>query len=191
MNSLHQLILRAEACAHADLRSSTKFVARSAKMSEEAPKKKGGGMMLWILVPVIAGGAGFGTSRVMFPTHTETEVEDQSLAAPNASDSTYVPFEDVTVNLNDQRLSRYLHVAISLQIHKAEEEEFKELLELHRPALRTWMLSYLSELSTDDIRGSQGQQRIRREIQSQFNSVLYSDGYDHIYDVMLEQFNVQ
>jgi flagellar basal body-associated protein FliL len=162
-------------------------------MSEEAKdaKPKGNGLLLWILVPAIAAGGGFAASKVLFPATADAESHDLPLEAPDAAGSAFIPFEDVTVNLNDPRLSRYLHVQITLQIRKAEEEEFHELLDLHRSPLRTWLLAYLADLTPDDIRGRAGQQRIRRDIQTHFNSVLFSDGFDHIYDVLLEQFNVQ
>jgi flagellar protein FliL len=158
---------------------------------EEKQGKKGMGMILWIIVPVFAAGTGFAASMVLFPKSADTEVEELSLSAPEASASSYISFEPVTVNLNEGRLNRFLNVALTLQVRTSEEEEVKHLLETHRPVLKTWLLSYLSELSTEDIRGAAGQNRIRREIQSQFNSVLFTDGFDHVYDVLFEQFNVQ
>ncbi len=165
-------------------------------MSESAKEggkeqKKGLGMVLWIVIPLFAAGGGFASSQFMFPKSEEHEVVEESLAPPAAEASSFIPFESITVNLNDARMNRFLNVAMTLQVRTSEEEEVKELLESHRPVLRTWMISYLSELTTDDVKGAAGQNRIRREIQSQFNSVLFSDGFDHIYDVLFEQFNVQ
>jgi flagellar basal body-associated protein FliL len=43
----------------------------------------------------------------------------------------------------------------------------------------------------DQIRGAAGQNRIRRQIQDHMNTTLFDDGYDHIHDVLFEEFNVQ
>ncbi|MGD9857705.1 MAG: flagellar basal body-associated protein FliL, partial [Planctomycetaceae bacterium] len=103
----------------------------------------------------------------------------------------FVPFGDVTVNLDDGRLSRYLHLSFSLQIEKKDQLEVTKLMEDKKAILRNWLLSYLSDKGMEDIRGAAGQNRIRREIQDQFNTILFPDGYDRIYDVLFEEFNVQ
>lgn len=149
------------------------------------------GLILWIIVPVVAAGAGFASSLMLFPKPAETTTSTSPLAAPDASQSAYIPFDSVTVNLNNGQLNRFLQVTVTLQVRKSEEEEILKLIAVYRPVLRTWMLSYLSELDIDDIRGAAGQNRIRRDIQTQFNSVLFSDGFDHIYDLLFEEFNVQ
>lgn len=163
----------------------------SEQPKEGATTKKGTGLLLWVAVPVLAAGSGFGASLVMFPKAASHEVVEEPLGAPEAASSSYISFEPVIVNLNEGRLNRFLNVALTLQVRTSEEAEIKELLETYGPVLKSWMLSYLGELSTEDIRGTAGQNRIRREIQAQFNSVLFSDGFDHIYDVLFEQFNVQ
>lgn len=159
-------------------------------MSEEGGRG-GMGLVLWIIVPLVAAGAGFASSLALFPKTPETTETVSPLAAPNATESAYIPFDAVTVNLNNGQLNRFLNVSVTLQVRKTEEEEIRKLIDVNRPVLRTWMLSYLSELDIDDIRGAAGQNRIRREIKNQFNSVLFTDGFDHIYDLLFEEFNVQ
>ena len=112
-------------------------------------------------------------------------------------DTIFLPFgepgkdQSVVVNLDEGRMSRYLRVAITLQIPKAQEETFKKQIEAKKIVLRNWLLSKISDLDLDDIRGAAGQNRLRREIREQFNAVLCPDGYDQIYDVLFEEFNVQ
>ena len=88
-------------------------------------------------------------------------------------------------------MSRYLRVAITLQIPKSIEEDFKKTVDSKKILLRNWLLSKMSDLNLDAIRGAAGQNRLRREIRDHFNSVLCPDGYDQIYDVLFEEFNVQ
>ena len=116
---------------------------------------------------------------------------------PAQEDTVFLPFgepgkdQSVVVNLDEGRMSRYLRIAISLQIPKSQEETFKKLIEGKKIVLRNWLLSKISDLDLDDIRGAAGQNRLRREIREQFNAVLCPDGYDQIYDVLFEEFNVQ
>jgi flagellar basal body-associated protein FliL len=78
-----------------------------------------------------------------------------------------------------------------MQIPMSVEEDFKKRVEAKRILLRNWLLSKISDLDLEDIRGAAGQNRLRREIRDHFNSVLCPDGYDQIYDVLFEEFNVQ
>jgi beta-lactamase regulating signal transducer with metallopeptidase domain/flagellar basal body-associated protein FliL/biopolymer transport protein ExbD len=116
------------------------------------------------------------------------------LAAHSRGDNAavgYVPFEALTVNLNEGRLNRFLQVEIRLQVPDAQVRTVVELVTAHRAALRNLMIGYLSELSTEDIRGEAGQERIRRQIRAQFNSVLWPEGEGQIQEVLFEQFTVQ
>ncbi len=121
----------------------------------------------------------------------------KSFTMPKEEDTIFLPFgepgkdQSVVVNLDEGRMSRYLRVAISLQIPKSQEETFKKQIEAKKIVLRNWLLSKISDLDLDDIRGAAGQNRLRREIREQFNAVLCPDGYDQIYDVLFEEFNVQ
>ena len=116
---------------------------------------------------------------------------------PAEEDTIFLPFgepgkdQSVVVNLDEGRMSRYLRIAISLQIPKSQEESLKKQIEAKKIVLRNWLLSKISDLDLDDIRGAAGQNRLRREIREQFNTVLCPDGYDQIYDVLFEEFNVQ
>ena len=121
----------------------------------------------------------------------------KAFSLPKEEETIFLPFADgeqeagIVVNLDEGRLTRYLRIAITMQIPKASEEEFKKKLEAKKIVLRNWLLSKISDLDLDDIRGAAGQNRLRREIRDQFNSVLCPDGYDQIYDVLFEEFNVQ
>ncbi len=103
----------------------------------------------------------------------------------------FVPFGEVTVNLNEGRLNRYLRLKIALQVDKEQAEYVTKVLEQKRLLLRNWLLSHLSDKDQEEIRGAAGQNMLRREIRDRFNEILFSDGYDRVYDVLFEEFNVQ
>lgn len=130
-------------------------------------------------------------------TSTKKQKKVKAFTLPKEEETVFVPFaapgkdQGIVVNLDEGRMSRYLRVAITMQIPKAVEEDFKKRVEAKSILLRNWLLSKISDLDLEDIRGAAGQNRLRREIRDHFNSVLCPDGYDQIYDVLFEEFNVQ
>ena len=166
-----------------------------ATTEEEAAASKGPGLIVWAILGVVAAGGGFAVPFFL-PTEDSAAAADEAAQRPGLharipEEVGFVPFPDKTVNLNDGRLNRYLHVSFSLQVEKSDEAEVTELVEKKKAILSNWLVSHLSDKSMDDIRGAAGQNRLRREIQDQFNTVLFPDGYDRIYDVLFEDFNVQ
>ncbi|MEW4490314.1 flagellar basal body-associated FliL family protein [Thalassoglobus sp. JC818] len=109
----------------------------------------------------------------------------------NSSRITYVPFGEVTVNLDEGRMNRYLRLKMALQVLQDDQEMVTNLAESRSLELRNWLLSHLSDKNLDDIRGKVGQNQLRREIRNQFNTVLFPNGRDRINDILFEEFNVQ
>ena len=103
----------------------------------------------------------------------------------------FIPFGEVVVNLGDARMSRYLRLNITLQINSTDEESASKAVELHRAILRNWVIGHLSDLQMEDVRGTVGQNRIRREILNFFNEQLSEDGKDTVQDILFEEFTVQ
>jgi flagellar basal body-associated protein FliL len=121
----------------------------------------------------------------------------KAFTLPKDEETIFQPFGEpgkdqrIAVNLNEGRLTRFLSFSITMQIPKSVEVDFKKKVDAKKFVLRNWLLSKVSDLSIEDIRGAAGQNRLRREIRDHFNSVLCPDGYDQIYDVLFEEFNVQ
>lgn len=116
----------------------------------------------------------------------------ENVNLPNArSQLTYLPFGEVTVNLDEGRMNRYLRLKMSLQIHEADQPQVEQLLKSNQLVLRNWLLSHLSDKTLDEIRGKAGQNGLRREIRTHFNEVLFVDRRPRISDILFEEFNVQ
>lgn len=191
-----------------------------AAVGEGNAKPSGGSIVPWIAVGVLSAGLGSALPFLLSSQQshaagasegqTENASGSENDGAKNSDkkkskaftmakeeDTIFLPFgepgkdQSVVVNLDEGRMSRYLRVAITLQIPKSQEENFKKQIEAKKIVLRNWLLSKISDLDLDDIRGAAGQNRLRREIREQFNAVLCPDGYDQIYDVLFEEFNVQ
>ena len=102
-----------------------------------------------------------------------------------------MPFGEVVVNLAEDRLTRYLQVSLTLLVDGPDESAFKQALEKKRTILKNWLISYLSDKAIDEVRGAAGVNRARREIQDQFNTILFPDGSETIRDVFFEEFTVR
>lgn len=103
----------------------------------------------------------------------------------------FLPFGRMVVNLNEPMLIKFLSIEISLQTDGKFEEEVKTALDARRPILTTWLTSHLADKTMEDVRGKVGVNRLRREIQDNFNSLLFKDGHERVQDIMFEEFHVQ
>ena len=162
---------------------------------EGAPKKKGG-MMSTIIVGLACGFAGFAVPLILPPgvmsgTPEKEEVENKLEIPDPEGTPEFIAFGEAVVNLDEGRLNRYLRVNIALQVDKAQKAKIEEILTAKKAILRSWLLSYVSDQTMDEIRGAAGQNRLRRAIRDQFNNTLFSDGFDRIEDVLFEDFNIQ
>ncbi len=157
----------------------------------DPPQRSSGvvGAIVWSLVGLIFGAGGFAVPLLypdVFNKAAETEeVEETSVK------TAYVEFGETVVNLNSDRLNRYLRLEITFLVKETDQLEIQELVTKEQARLKSWLISYLSDVSMEDIRGAAGQNRLRREIQDHFNTVLFTDGYDRIRDVLFLEFNVQ
>lgn len=148
------------------------------------------GILLSMVVALISGAIGFSVPLV-FPSLVGVEKPVQETVSEN--EPSFISFGPVTANLNEGRLTRYLRISITLEIRGSEElqKEFSEAMNTKRSLMVNWLLSYLADMTLDDIRGTAGQNRLRREIHDHFNAVLFPEGQGQIDDVLFEEFTIQ
>jgi flagellar basal body-associated protein FliL len=159
--------------------------AEHEKQEQPAAGKSGMlGLLVLAVVGLVSSAGGF-AAPLIYLSMASPKAEEPEL--PHA----FIQFGDTVANLDEGRLNRFLRVSITLQIDKVHEEEFVKQLEENKTILKSWLISYLSDRTMDDIRGRSGQNRLRREIQDHFNSVLSPDGYQRVRDVLFEEFNIQ
>lgn len=160
-----------------------------------APPAKGGKMMLIVLgvcglLALAAGGAV--PYFVLHEAASSDAAKDDSHHNTSTGKQAYVPFGDpVVVNLNEDRLTRYLKIKILLVVDARDEKTVNELVQKKKPALRNWLIANLSDKSLSEVSGAAGLNKLRREIWHQFNSELYPDGAEKVLDIFFEEFVVQ
>jgi len=159
------------------------------------PAKAGGGILPWVVVGTVAGGIGAAVPFVMNlalgnnVSHAKSDTSYET--TPRTSSMKFLPYREVTVNLDEARMNRYLRLKIVLYVRESDEHVISSAIAKKDLILRNWMVSHLSDKELDDIRGKAGQNMLRREIRDYFNATLFDDNYDRIYDVLFDEFNVQ
>lgn len=128
----------------------------------------------------------------------------------------FISFGRIVVNLNEPALTKYLSLDITLQVDAKDLELVRQIVlpvstetageakekgkdQSHAkssvasrlPILRTWLTSHLADKSMEDVRGKVGVNRLRREIQDQFNVLMFDDGRERVRDVLFEEFHVE
>jgi flagellar FliL protein len=160
--------------------------------NEAAAPPKGGkrGLVLLVLVALAAVGGGASLPWIMGGHRHDAHTDKKKGEAPK-SKQVAVPFENVVVNLGDDRLSRFLRVKIMVAVEEVEAKEITELLATQKAFLKSWLIGYLSDQSTQEITRKVGVNRIRREIRDEFNARLFPDGEEKIIDILFDEFMVQ
>lgn len=163
--------------------------------AEKAVPAKGGGMkslLVLVVIGVAASGAGFALPMLLGGgLHGDPEQNAAASKHAGPAKPVFVQFGDVVVNILDERLTRYLKVKLILVVDEAQEKAVSEALNKNKPMLKNWLISYLCDRTLEDVRGAGGVNRMRREIQENFNYLLFGEGADKIRDVLFEEFVLQ
>ncbi len=160
------------------------------------PPTKGGTRITWIVILAcgllaLAAGGALPYFLLHSSGHDNSSKSDELHGLGSADKHAYVQFGEVIVNLNEDRLTRYLKVKILLVCDVREEKTLTDLVQKRKPLLKNWLIAHLSDKSLQDVSGASGVNKLRREIWHQFNTELYSDGSERILDIFFEEFVVQ
>ena len=147
---------------------------------------------MW-LVTFVAAVTGFASPFLLrwFSQQTASGSILAGYEIPATGQTAVVNFGEVTVNLREGRMNRYLRIKISVLVAKAEEESVQEAIDASQALLRNWLLSHVADKGIEEISGKAGLNMLRREIKSQFNELLFADRRDRIFDILFEEFTIQ
>ncbi len=154
-------------------------------MAEEAaPAKKGNNKMIIMIAAgaVVVGGGGAAMAMM------KGSKKDDHAAEAKGSEKklgTLVVVEDFIVNLNEPRSTRYLKVKFTLELGEASTE----VLGARKDIVRDAVLTYLSGLTVDDVRGSETKAALREELVHRINEAIGIE--DGVKNVMFTEFVVQ
>lgn len=176
------------------------------------PAAAGGsmGLVTWIILGsvVVAGTTGgFALSQLVggqeppapaSPQAVESEKAaqafDQLMAQQTGAAAAwmYDAMEPVLANLDEPGVTRYVRVTISLELSpEMDPIKGKDFLDQRVLVLRDWLTTYFSGLSLEDVRGSRNLNRIKRDVQDQFNELLFPGAKPFVRQVFFKEFAVQ
>jgi flagellar basal body-associated protein FliL len=159
----------------------------------------------WIIMTVVVifcASAGFGLGRLFGKSNTSVTAEpSEASRLPDArqeqvqADSQNVwhyDLEPVVANLNEPGATRYIRMALTLQIRsELDQKKSLALIEQKLPLLRNWLTIYLASQTIEDIRGDKNLLRIQSQILDSFNEKLLPDAKPLIRNVFFKEFAVQ
>jgi flagellar FliL protein len=156
----------------------------------EAPKKKGKKLVILAVCVIFAGAGAAFPMFVNVPALLAKSKEDKGKEKKDAK-TAIVPFGDITVNLSEDRLQRYLRVKMAFLVEAEAEKEVLDLVTKKKAAVKSAMIAHLAGKSIKDVSGSSGVTRTQRELLERIEDVLYPDGGSRIKSVLFEEYVVQ
>jgi flagellar protein FliL len=164
-------------------------------MSTEAaapPAKTGRrSWIVWILIALVAIGVGGALPWVLGGSLGGDHAANKKKTESPKNQLTAIPFDDVVVNLGDEKLNRYLRVKLMIAVEESDSREVTEMVTKQKPFLKNWLICHLSEQSSQEVSRRLNVNRIRREICDQFNVILFPSGEGKIVDILFDMFVVQ
>jgi flagellar FliL protein len=174
--------------------------APAAAAASTAPAKKGKGKLILIGAAVASVAAGAGLPLAV----DVPALLGQKAAADDGHDTkkkkkakhthehlATVAVGDVSVNLAEERMTRYIRLKVALHVVEAQESKVHEHVEKNKAALKSWIISHVSGKSIKDVSGPVGVNRLQREFLERFDDILYPAGDSPIRNVLFEEYIVQ
>ena len=172
-----------------------------AEESQATSEKKSGGMLskliVWAVVFVLGVGTGVSVPLLILPAQSRAANPDQvrlpgqmDIPAPDDKQA-FIDFDEIVVNLNDARYSRYVTCTFSLQVAQSQQMAIAKLIDDKKVVLKNWLIAHLRDKQLDDVRGMLGHNTLRREIRDHFNQILFTDGIERVQDVLFQDLKVQ
>ena len=166
---------------------------------EDKPEKKGGSPLPFIIVGILGTTLGLAVPFLIPSSAGETDKEkepdivEKDKYKGDDVKKVYIPFDEkpTVQNLKDNKLTRFLSVNMSLVVAEDSQAEIEKDLESKKVAMKNWLISQIADKELADVSGAEGQNRLRREIRDQFNSIMFPDGRDRIFDIYFTEFAVQ
>ena len=89
-------------------------------------------------------------------------------------------------------MTRYVRVTVTLEMSsKLDRGKGEKYLEERNLILRDWLTTYFAGLSLEDVRGTRNLEKIKRQVQDQFNEILFPDGIPYVQRILFKEFAVQ
>lgn len=155
-------------------------------------KKSGliGALIVWLPILILSIGGGLATPYLVAQL-TATPPDSGKIEIDPNEEAEYIDFPEVVAVLGGSQFNRLLKLQITLEVPKSLRVELDKRVTTKVAVLRNQVIAYVSGISEEEIAGTHGYNRLRREIQVIFNQTLYDDNVERIQDVHFREFQVQ
>jgi len=181
------------------------------KSDDKKTSKRG---ILLLIIPAVAvafcAGAGFGLGR-LFAGYVKDKPAATSQPGTTGSNQTegiksdvpdstgkdsqktwYYDLDPVVANLDEPGVTRYIRVALTLQINsEMDQKKGSAFFDEKKLLLTNWLTIYLAGLSIEDTRGDRNLKRIQSQMCDAFNEKLFPDVKPQIQSVLFREFAIQ
>ena len=176
----------------------------------QAQQAKGtmGKIMPWLIamvVIIVCGGAGFAVGRLFGtrgkaqtvsaaekPEPAASATSKESAAGANNEASWYYDLEPTVANLNEPGVTRYVRVALTLEVGNGlADKEGLPLLDQKKPLMKHWLTLYLSNQTVETIRGEKNLRQVQTQIADVLNQNLFPSTQPRIVRVLFKELAIQ
>jgi len=171
----------------------------------EPPQKGAMAKLMPWLVPALAlivcAGAGFAVSRLFGTRGAAQNVSASEGTAidllPPMDDADpgemwYYDLEPIVANLNEPGVTRYVRVTLTLEVGNGmAEDDGLPFLEQRTPLLKNWLTLFLSNQTTENIRGEQNLRQMQAQIAEMLNQGLFPNAKPCIKRVLFKELSIQ
>lgn len=154
-----------------------------------APKK--GKKVILIAVCLVFAGAGAAFPMMVNVPAMMGKGKEETKKDKKDVKTAIVPFGDLTVNLSEDRLQRYLRVKVALLVDADAEKDVTAEVAKKKAAVKSAMIAHLAGKSIKDVSGASGVTRTQRELLERAEDVLYPDGGSKLKSVLFEEYVIQ
>jgi len=161
-------------------------------------------LLMWIAVYLsvlaVATVAGMGVGFVIVssdsgpqgPKRAAAEEDSRPIEVSAAGSDDFAYYDlDLTCNLNEPRMARYIRATISLAFRKEHASAVRQILEKRQTELKSWLIRYFADCTLEEVRGAKNLNRILREIRDHYNEMLWPNGKPLIVKVDYKSWAVQ
>ncbi len=147
----------------------------AAPTAEAAPKKKGKKLLFVIIGVVVLALAGAGGALFLLKKNAaedaEFEEEEEAVVKPvdPKTAPTFLPLENMVVNLADPGGNRYIQVGLTLQL---QDSATGEAVKAFMPSIRSQVLLLLSRSTSEEVLSAEGKEKLGKDIIAAVSEVM-------------------
>lgn len=139
-----------------------------------APKKKGKKLLFAIVGVLVLAIAGAAAALFILKKNTaEDDYEDEDTAAVQPvnpkSAPTFLPLENMVVNLADPGGTRYIQIGLTLQL---QDSATGDAVKAFMPSIRSQILVLLSKRTGDEVLSAEGKEKLGKDIVATVSGVM-------------------